>query len=176
MDNVILDLDDFAENKENSEECLQLLLEQKSKFPNLKVTLFAIPYYLNKDNSTFFHSIKYDWIQFAIHGFYHHLNECTLWDYNTALQNIQTAYNMGCFVKGFKAPNYRINKGTIEALNDLGFWVDELEKESKRSYNNHPWRVHGHTWNAWNGIKQVIERNLWNENTKFHFINDIMEK
>ena len=186
LPNVVLDLDDFAENPGNSKECLELLIKQKEKFPNFKVNLFSIPFYENKDNTPFFRSIveKYgDWIQLAIHGWHHETpTECKDWTKEEALDKISKSMWMGkgCFVKGFKAPGWQISRGTYEALDILGFWVadhsvsaytepgipnSERRPVGLRAYTvDHPWMVHGHTWDlnnpdpAYNnGIRQIIE-------------------
>ena len=48
LPDVVWDLDDFAQNPGNN--CLNYLMDQKLKFPNLKVTLFAIPFYETKND------------------------------------------------------------------------------------------------------------------------------
>lgn len=201
LPDVVLDLDDFAENPGNSKECIELLVKQKEMFPNLKVTLFAIPFYEDKDNSQFFNSIlaKYDWIEFAIHGWTHSHVECKEWTMEEALEKLKKAYDMKCFVKGFKAPGWQISRGTYEALKLLKFWVADhttsaytepgVPNENRRpkglkAYTvDHPWIVHGHTWDlnnpdpAYNnGIRQIIEEHgvPWDVKSRFHFISEVV--
>jgi len=202
LPDVVLDLDDFAENEGNSKECMELLVKQKELFPNLKVTLFAIPWYEDKDNSLFFKSVleKYGtWVELAIHGWTHSTpTECKEWTLEEALAKIKRAYAMGCFVKGFKAPGWQISRDTYTALDYLGFWVadhtvsaytepgvlNDLRRPlTLKAYTvDHPWIVHGHTWDlnnpdpAYNnGIRQIIEVHgvPWTKESRFHFINDL---
>ena len=189
----------------NSKECLELLVDQKRLFPNLKVTLFAIPFYKGTDNTEFFRSVLKehgDWIQLAIHGYDHATpTECKDWNYGEAMEKISKAYliGRGCFVKGFKAPGWQISRDTYRVLDTLGFWVADntvsaytepgilnsvRRPPTLKAYTvEHPWIVHGHTWDLNNpdpvynnGIRQIIEVHgvPWDINSKFHFINDIV--
>lgn len=202
---VVLDLDDFAENEGNSKECLELLIKQKEQYPNLKVTLFAIPFYQDKDNTPFFRQTveKYgDWMQLAIHGWTHETpTECREWNFEEALAKISKAWMMGrgCFVKGFKAPGWQISRDTYKALETLKFWVADhttsaytepgVLNADRRPANlkvysvDHPWIVHGHTWDlnnpdpAYNnGIRQIIEEHgvPWDVNSRFYFISEVV--
>ena len=185
MPNVILDVDDFAENPGNSTDCLEALIEQKQKFFNFKVTLFGIPRFLGKDNSLFFHRVleQYgDWIEIGLHGWEHTQNECANWTRKEAVEKIDRAYKMGCFVPGFKAPNFIINEETIYALDYCGIWladhsvINPIPQTRVRSYLiPHPWSVHCHSWEAHNGILKTIEKKLWDQDTKFHFISDVIK-
>lgn len=195
MRNVIFDLDDFAKQPERN--CIHDLIKIKSMFHKFKVTLFAIPNYDNRDQSTFFYKIKElygDWIQLAIHGWDHHDNfECSKWDYKTAKKYISKALDMGCFVNGFKAPGWQISRDTYKACLNLGLWVADHKESaytepgvpnSERRPDNlsiyeidHPWMVHGHTWECvGNGIKTLIKQGLpFDLETNFYFIDDIVK-
>lgn len=194
---VVFDLDDFAEQPERN--CLNELIKLKEKWPNLKVTLFAIPYYGNQDQSDFFHSVRLnygDWIQLGIHGWDHHSNfECSQWDYKEANDKIYKAWKMGCFNKVFKAPGWQISRDTYSVCKNAGFIVADHKEsvytepgipnkdrrpKSLRVYEiDHPWMVHGHTWNCvGNGIYELVEKwekegYPWDENTEFHFITEM---
>lgn len=185
MDNIILDIDDFAENPGNSKDCIDALVKQKQKYPGFKATLFGIPFYEGKDNSKFFHNIiaQYgSWIQIGIHGWCHNQNECLNWTVEEAIKKINDAYNMACFIPLFKSPYYQINQETYEALRRLNIAVADHQSlhntprpsRVKALDFEHPWLVHSHSWQAHNGILKVIEKKLWDENTKFHFISDII--
>lgn len=202
MKDVVLDLDDFAENPGNSREALELLIKEKKKFPKLKVTLFAIPFYQDKDNSPYFKEVLKehgDWIEMAVHGWHHETpTECINWTYDEAKEKIQKALDMGCFVKGFKAPGWQISRETYRAVRDLGLWisdhtisaytekgvlnVDRRPADIKLYSVEHPWIIHGHTWDLTNpdpryrnGIRQILEEHdqMWDENTNFHFISEV---
>jgi hypothetical protein len=199
LPDVVMDLDDLAQNPGNN--CINFLMDLKIKYPKFKVTLFAIPYYQDKDNSQFFHMIKNafgDWIDLAIHGWNHATpTECQHWTYDEAKDKIIRAYAMGCFSKVFKAPGWQISRDTYKVLDELGFIVadhtvsaytepgvlnSERRPASLKAYTvEHPWIIHGHTWNlnnsdptANNGIEQLIEMGLpFDEKSNFHFIKDL---
>ena len=193
MKKVIFDLDDFAEQPERN--CLPQLIELKQQYPKLKVTLFSIPFYGGKDQSTFFTMVKKvyaDWIQLAIHGWDHHSNfECSKWSYEEAYHRIMEAREIGCFIDGFKAPGWQISRETYWTLLDFGFWVADhktsaytepgvLNKHRRpidlKTYEiNHSYMVHGHTWDCeGNGINDIINNVPWDDDTDFYFINELM--
>jgi hypothetical protein len=200
LQDVVLDLDDFAQEPGNN--CLADLMDLKIKYPKLKVTLFAIPYYQGKDNSPFFHMVKEkfgDWIEMAIHGWKHEPVECKEWNHHTAYRLAKKSYDMGCFVKGFKAPGWQISRETYQALHELGFWIadhntseytekgvpnsERRPKDMKVYSVDHPWIVHGHTWDVnnldppyRNGIRQIVEEHgvPWNKDSNFHFISEVV--
>ncbi len=203
LPDVVLDLDDLAENPGNSQEALELLIKQKEKFPRFKVTLFAIPFYQDKDNSPFYKKVinKYgDWIQLAIHGWKHDTSmEWSKIDYKTARKYLEDSLAMGCFVKGFKAPGWQMSRDAYKAVYNHGLWIadhvvsqytekdipnEERRPEDMRVYSvDHPWIVHGHTWDVTNpdpryqnGIRQMIEDHgvVWDEKSKFHFISEVV--
>lgn len=201
LPDVVLNLDDFAQNPANN--CIADLMDLKIKYPKLKVTLFAIPFFQGHDNSPFFHMIKEkfgDWIELAIHGWKHENSmECAHWNHHTAYRLLFKAYEMGCFVKGFKAPGWQISREAYQALDELGFWVaDQTSSEytekgvlnvdrrppTLKVYSvEHQWIVHGHTWDVnnldppyRNGIRQIVEEHgvPWDTNSNFHFISEVI--
>ena len=194
---LVFDLDDFAEDEDRN--CLDALIFLKDKFPNLKVTLFAIPFYKDRSQENFFNDViaKYDWIELGIHGWNHHSNfECSQWDYQTAKYLITKAYKMGCFKKLFKAPGWQISRDTYGALKELDFIcadhkvsaytepnVPNSERRPKglKIYEiDHPLMLHGHTWDCVdNGIYELIDK--WekdgypfNQETEFKFITEVI--
>ncbi len=196
MNDVIFDLDDFAQQPERN--CLDHLLFLKEKFPNIKVTLFAIPFYGGVDQSSFFHEIKKtygEWIHLGIHGWDHHDNfECSQWDHETAMRKIQEALHFGCFQNIFKAPGWQISRDTYTVCKNLGLIVADhhesvytepgIPNKDRRPQTlkvyeiDHPWMIHGHTWNCvGNGIEELIEK--WeidgypfDQHTQFHWIEE----
>ena len=189
LENVVLDLDDFCAKPTN--DCLNYLLWIKWKYPQFKVTLFAIPFYENETQEYFFREVvKFDWIQLAVHGWHHSTpRECEKWDYNTAKILIEKAEAMGVFKKIFKAPGWQISDDTYKVLLEKNYIVadhnynEERRPKELRAYTvDHPWLVHGHTWdidhpdpNYRNGIRQIIEEHgvPWNMDSKFYFISDL---
>ncbi len=200
MKDVIFDLDDFAMGPDRN--CTEALLKLKEKWPKLKVTLFAIPYYENQRQEEFFNNFvaQYsDWIELGIHGWTHHSNfECSKWDYREAKQKIKRAYEYGCFQPLFKAPGWQISRDTYGALKEVGFicadhkvsaytepGVPNKERRPKhlKVYEiDHPWMIHGHTWNCvGNGIYELVERwdregYPWDDSTNFHFVTDLFKE
>lgn len=197
MNNVVFDLDDFAEQPERN--CLEYLLQLKSFFPQFKATLFAIPLYGNQSQERYFKKVNElygDWIQLAVHGWDHHDNfECSQWTYKEALEKIKRAEEMDCFVKVFKAPGWQISRDTYSVCKNLGYIVADHKEsvytepgvpnktrrpQSLKVYEiDHPWMVHGHTWNCCdNGVQELIDRwkktgYPWDKNTRFHFITEL---
>lgn len=188
LENVVLDLDDFVQNPANN--CLDFLMDLKLRYPKFKVTLFGIPFYKDRYQYDFFEMVNKafgDWIQIGIHGWKHNsVKECEKWNYDTAYQRIKVARDIGCFVPVFKAPGWNYSNPTYKVCNKLDVIVcTKLDTDKVNKYYSleHPWCVHGHTWNlnnpdksTNNGIEQIIERGVpWNKDTKFHFITELYE-
>lgn len=197
MQNVVFDLDDFAQQDERN--CIESLVYLKNKFKDLKVTLFAIPFYGGKSQEEYFqyiHKVFGDWIELAVHGWDHHDNfECSKWTYEEASKNILAAERMGCFAKVFKAPGWQISRDTYLVCKNLGYVVadhkeslytepgvpnKERRPKALKVYEiDHPWMVHGHTWNCCdNGVEELIAKwekdgYPWNKDNQFHFISDL---
>jgi hypothetical protein len=71
---------------------------------------------------------------------------------------------------------------TVSAYTEPGVLNSERRPASLKAYTvEHPWIIHGHTWNlnnsdptANNGIEQLIEMGLpFDEKSNFHFIKDL---
>lgn len=189
--------DDFAGTDDRN--CLPELLFLKEKFPNLKVTLFAIPFYENKGQDGFLNQVKEkygDWIQLGVHGWTHHSNfECKEWTYEDAERCLIQSEQMDCFELLFKAPGWQISRDTYMVCKNRGYIVadhkesvytepgvpnkERRPKHLKVYEIDHPWMVHGHTWNCvGNGISELIEKwkvygYPWDENSQFHFITEL---
>lgn len=131
---VILDFDDFRED-ENS---LDYLYRLRAKFPNFKVTLFTIP---AKCSPEFLKAVKeIPWIQMAVHGHEHSPVECETWKQHEARTFLQHDFEAGGikpFVRGFKAPQWRMSQGTIAACQELGFWVANNAEAGSNPNNCH---------------------------------------
>lgn len=117
---IILDFDDFRED-ENS---LDYLFRLRARFPKFKVTLFTIP---AKCSTEFLKAVKeIPWIQMALHGHEHLPVECESWKQHEARTFLLHDYEAGGlfpFVRGFKAPQWRMSQPTLDELKAQGFWV-----------------------------------------------------
>ena len=193
---IVLNFDDFTSDNNK----LDLIHKLKKAIPNLKLTLFAIPVGMPPD---FLHEVSHiGWIEMAMHGVDHSLNEFGMYDKETAIRRIKKGEGITehLLVKGFKAPRWRISKGTLEALKELGYWVATHPWASKdlafppgmRSYR---WNVtasmafpaegdlfvHGHIQNVEseniayrNGLEQNFDKLLKLEGD-FKFVSEVVE-
>jgi len=183
---VIFDLDDFYPGCPNS----SLLFELKEQFPQLKVTLFAIP--AKCEVAQVRRLVEKDWIQLAVHGFLHEPNtECKDWDEERTNAALGAVEALGGFVKGFKAPGWTLNPTVGKVLKERGYWLaahrdhkNELGMEVPKIYwSHHPWMVHGHmqelhTGNILtsNGLSQLCANEApFHEKTRFHFVSEMIE-
>jgi len=195
--NVIFDLDDFCEDFND----LDILFKMKARWPDFKCTLFTIPM---KCSPRFLQEIKQiPWIQMAVHGWEHIPVECQAWSREDARKFLRIAEKWGVFVKGFKAPMWRLSQGTVDALTDEGWWLaDNSDPASNpngvvckdtlkryfaggnemipgRTYGNYH-REHGHhnCLNCGNDVRQMYHIYLqrFPEDTKFFFIEDVLKQ
>lgn len=123
----VFSLDDYCyENRD----VVKYIHELNDYFDNFKISLFTIPCYkgvsLDKNLEWFWENhINSEYI---LHGFWHmnyeflHLNEeqCSLF-VDLGIKVFQKC-NIR-FVPGFKAPNWRYNKGLVKALKKKDFWM-----------------------------------------------------
>lgn len=184
LPNVCLSLDDFYPDTDAM--CLDELFYLKHLYPKLKVTLFAVPARV-PDSYDFFEEVnKIDWIRLAPHGMFHEQNECAKWTKDDCEFHLTAFEELGVFDKVFKAPGWAYNQTVYEQLKRFDWICADLgEKdwpEGLKVYStNHPYCVHGHTWNLNNpdpkynnGIEQIMGRGVpWDEDTQFHFISDL---
>lgn len=172
---MIFEWDDFGCNHEistmcQSHDCRDQLLRLKAVNPAFKATLFAIPGEMTYELLEWCFKNN-DWIELAVHGFYHTDNwECEKIEWSKIQANMDLFEEMIdlYFVKGFRAPGWQISQDMFEWLEDNGWWVadqsyndDRRPKELKAyvNYNGNftafdgknPFGVeayHGHTWNV----------------------------
>lgn len=190
LPDVVLDLDDFRPDyKANA---LSELSYLKWKYPNLKVTLFTIPFWNDEEYIDWLEMVSQnDWIELALHGFRHDANECETWTYNQTRRTLEMFEGLDIFAKVFKAPNWKCNPDVYQAIKDCNWICADLEDnkdnwiEGLKVYSTaHPYCVHGHTWDLNNpqpeynnGIRQIIERGVpWNEKSEFKFITDLFKE
>ena len=100
-----MDFDDF-ENKYDRNG-MNFLLYWKSKYPRLKVNLFAIPGRMTQSFIKLIHPY-FEWIQLCVHGWRHDDNfEVLRWDEFKTNLYLDRAEIMG-FYKVFRAPGWQI--------------------------------------------------------------------
>ncbi len=157
MKPVVFELDDLCDNRDP----WMYLTDLKDQIPDLRVTLFAIPGRCSRELLDKY--IAEDWIELAVHGFYHSTYECFDWSPEEAESKILEAldwFRTTPEKSGFKAPGWIANGPTYQALQKLGMWVaDHSEHDkmwegfpiSRRYLYNRTGdvnSVHGHTWNT----------------------------
>lgn len=128
---VSLDFDDFSVLRNR----MDLLLELKEHYPEMKVSMFTIPYDYEMESTQlalqrdkFLKLIKenLDWIQIIPHGLAHLPREFEKADTETtriALKAIDEVFSKDGlpYVKGFKAPQWLWNKDVVRVLNEEGW-------------------------------------------------------
>lgn len=145
MKTISLDFDDFSVIRSR----MDLLLELKSHYPNLKVSMFTIPYdyeyemgqlALNRDKMLETIHENLDWIQIIPHGLMHIPDEFKNCDKHTmrlALKGIDEVLTKDKlpYVKGFKPPFWLWNQDVIDVLDEKGWWaaIDRNQKDSLRT-------------------------------------------
>lgn len=147
---VVFDLDDFCEEI-MTEVLWGLLFGLKQRHPKLKVTLFTIPL---KCSERWLREHKLDWMELHYHGSDH--EDRDEWMGKT---QIDFPYE-GLFYKGFKAPWFRMDQITADALSSQGYMIStrrgKFDVNAKRVYR-------------YNEGKPIIE-DVWYEQEKFHAI------
>lgn len=110
---VVFDLDDFCEEIMTKELWDNLFL-LKNTYPNLKITMFTIPMLCSKRWLQYVRS-SHPWLELHYHGS-DHQNRQEWFD--------KTDFNFpypDYFVKGFKAPWWKMNQITADAMNKQQF-------------------------------------------------------
>src|SRR3990167_94076 len=148
MTKVALDLHDFSISNNR----MELMFKLKEHFPNLKVSVFIVPFEKKLDwGPTLIHDdnlrlIKenLDWIQLVPHGFSHESSrEMENVGYNQfkdILKNIESIFQKEelPFEKGFCAPHWRWNKHVVNVLDEFQWWGAVLREDkmlkTKRFY------------------------------------------
>lgn len=127
---VIFDLDDFCEDIMTRELWDNLLLLKRA-YPRLKITMFTIPMRCSKAWVSHVKS-TYPWLELHYHGSTH-LDRDEWFD--------KTEFDFPYqdqFVKGFKAPWWRMNQTTATALDQKGFmistWLGQYNVSAERVY------------------------------------------
>lgn len=177
---VVFDLDDFAVDHESN--CVNYLMEMKTKYPKFRVTLFTI---LGRwpDLNVLKTLSHFDYIEFAAHGWEHLRNDEVLeWDKKRWFDVLDRYETSGMFAKVWKAPNWEMTRLGYEVLKELG-WAASVRQsqindvpEGMKYYcfESNPFGAHGHTWTMAAHEQEGMFRN-WNANTEFEFISGNLE-
>jgi hypothetical protein len=132
MQTICLDLDDFSVLRNR----LDLLLQLKEHYPDLKLTAFTIPFdfeleltqlALTRDRQLKTIKENLDWIQLVPHGLTHIPNEFANADRKAmqlALKAIDEQFRKDGlpYEKGFKAPFWLWNSKVVKYLDQKGWW------------------------------------------------------
>ena len=152
---VVFELDDLCDIHDPYEQ----LIAAKKRIPQLKVTMFAIPAMCSPELVAKYKAL--DWVELALHGFFHSNLECYDWSLDEAEAKItEGCARLGLNPKeaGFKSPHWEANGQTYMALANLGLWIADhprqstswLEYESVPRYlvdmDDDLATLHGHTW------------------------------
>jgi len=133
MKKIVLDFDDWSVLGNR----FDLLLRLREHYPQLKVSLFAIPFDARFETDTIAKMFRekavktakenLDWIQLIPHGLTHIQSEFKNADKTTtqlALKAIDDAFKKDGlpYEKGFKAPFWEWNQDVVDALDKEGWW------------------------------------------------------
>lgn len=181
---MIYEWDDFGcdhiiSDQCQSHDCRDQLNRLKELNPKFKATLFAIPAEMTMELLGWCQQNR-DWIQLAVHGFFHSSNyECntmTYDDFDFMMRAFSAIIDKN-FVKIFRAPGWQISTECMDWLND-NKWIfaDQAYNDNRRPIgmnkyiyndNDKTYKIkdklveayHGHTWNVgWNGIYEDYDK------------------
>lgn len=179
MQDIVLDFDDFCEERKS----LPLLLELKRIIPELKVNLFTILGLCSQDWVTWVQSRYGEWMDLIPHGWNHTRFECSQMSQEAAFSLLDRVSYFG-LTKGFKSPQWRSSPGMYAALLARGYWLADLPMfdvvrpaglEVYVLEDDSQLRVHGHMGpvRACNGIEQKWDYYA-SLKGNFKFIREIM--
>ena len=163
---VVMDFDDLCDQYDPYD----LLMTLKENEPNVKVTLFTIPMRCSSGLLRRYRSHR-DWIELAMHGWWHTTGETLSWTREEALDKMKQAASMGIDAQGFKAPKWIIDPVVYNAAAELGWYVADHKSNrwriptsgerifisDLRLRDGKQRRLHGHTRNVCdNGIEEAF--------------------
>jgi predicted deacetylase len=155
MKTICLDFDDFSVLNNR----LDLLLRLKESYPNLKISLFTIPFdFVNekevsgrilRDKTLEKIKEQLDWLEIIPHGLVHAPREFENCNYETmklSMKAIDEAFKKDGlpYVKGFKAPQWLWNKDVVKALDDEGWW-GAIDKNNPNMVSTKRYYVYTHS-------------------------------
>ena len=162
---AIVDFDDLCDDYDP----LPLLQTLKESDEHFKATLFAIPMRCSAALLRRYREHR-DWIELAMHGWWHTTGETLSWTAEEAATKMKAAAELG-MVGGFKAPKWIISEPCYAAARELGWWVadhkrnrfrpqrpgDRIYITDLRLRSSSERRLHGHTRNVTgNGIEEAF--------------------
>ena len=134
---VVLEFDDFSILNNR----FDLLFKLREHYPNLKVTMFMIPFHAEHEvgpSNIFLQDaldtlkLNLDWIQIIPHGITHTDREFEKADKTSMLLSIKAITDLWelqgiPFVKGFKAPQWLWNQDVVDVLDKKG-WFGAVDR------------------------------------------------
>lgn len=198
---MIFEWDDFGcdhiiSDMCQSHDCRDQLKRLKELNPKFKATLFAIPAEMTMELLGWCQQNR-DWIQLAVHGFFHSSNyECEKMSYDDFgfMMRAFSAIIDKNFVKVFRAPGWQISTECMDWLND-NKWIiaDQAYNDHRRPLGMYSYiyndaektyraagkpveAYHGHTWNVgWNGIYEDYDKveGLVKDCKEFKFVTEV---
>jgi hypothetical protein len=169
MKTIVLDFDDYSVLRSRPD----LLRQLKEFYPNLKVSMFTIPFdyeyemshlRLNRDEALKFIHNNLDWIQIIPHGVAHLPEEFKHADRTAmimAMDAIDEQFKKDGlpYVKGFKAPYWLWNKDVVAALDDKGWFgaVDPNQPNMPRTkrYYQYQYSIADPFWMAKEDVLKI---------------------
>src|SRR2546429_4234257 len=162
MKSLCIDMDDFS-LEGPAANMMNWMFYLKGKYPEFKITLFAIP---GRSNFPWLWEVaRLPWIELALHG----------WDHDEEQEINFTQLREWPFAKIYKGPNWKVTEREKVALAESGYILATKERES---YGNKQWALtdggalHGHIWveSDWVRIKNRIDGLGCR---KFNFISEV---
>ena len=117
---VVVSLDDMWLGNDNWE----TFVDFQKKFPKFKATFFVNPGQ-GPCTDEFLKKINQPWTELAYHA-ENHSGGFKNWTKEDAKKYLLKYYNEYGFVKGFKAPGWKITQNIIDACKELDFWVASI--------------------------------------------------
>lgn len=190
---IVFDSDDFGcdhiiSDMCQSHDCRDVLLELKKVNPAFKATLFTIPAEMTPELGVWA-SINKNWIEVAVHGFYHNSNyECEKIIYDDFTQRMSWVAHDTLYTPGFKAPGWQISDDIYQWLKDHGWWVADQSYNNERRPKDLPvyiinddpeiTSIHTHTWNCvGNGVYELFDQLVEQikDETEFRFVSEVVK-
>jgi hypothetical protein len=179
---IVVSYDDLWEGNDNWD----AFVEFQKKIPNFKATFFVNP---GQCSEAFLRKIDQPWSELAYHC-ENHSGGFKNWTKEEAIQHLMKYHKNYNFVKGFKAPGWKITQNLIEACKELDFWVSsistipvDIEKKyyvyykkgegllELKEYVQYYGHLQSHNFNE--NLKELEEYVLKNNN-RFKFVSEVI--
>lgn len=178
---VVFDLDDLCDYWDPWD----TLMRWRVCNPAGKVTLFAIPARCSDELIERYAAL--DWVELAIHGWWHQAGECLSWSSEETQERIRAATDRG-LVNGFKAPGWLMTREVADGCAAMGTWIAghvehrEIWQKGDRNYvynrkrREDNWTAaHGHTHDTCgNGIDDAFDTFQFPADTQFKFVSEVV--